>query len=314
MSLPALAQQPMVEATPGTRRAARLMRSLGSAGAAVWAELSPDEADRLAQVMDSPEPDVTPARADDETSAFLSDFHRPDQGGHQKTASIWTQLDVLEPAMLARAITCEHPQLIAVILSRLSPEVAAQTVRALPRELATQALKRLMTLGRIRPDTLSLIETAMQDLVASKAGRQSGDGLESVARIFDQLDPRLEQGLMSSLDQDDPGSAARIRALMFTFDDLAALGPAAIQTILSRVDRADLAVALKGAKASVRQVFLDNMTKRAGEMLVAETSGLGPVRRSEIEKARQQVITIARTLARRGDILAQDDPEDELIE
>ena len=49
-------------------------------------------------------------------------------------------------------------------------------------------------------------------------------------------------------------------------------------------------------------------------MLTAEIEAAGPVRRSEIDSARREIIAIARTLARRGDILSGENEMDELIE
>ena len=311
MTLPATMAACPVSETAGTRRAARLMRALGPAATAVWSELDAADADRLNRAMSGTAEEASPAT--EETGAFLSAF-RSNDSQEAEHGPVWPELDRLEPSAIARTIACEHPQLIALILSRLSAGMAAQTVRILPRGLATEALKRLMTLGRVSQDTLDLVETAMRSLVRQPPGQSGADGVENVARILGHMDPRIEQGLMASLDETEPGSAARIRALMFTFDDLATLQPAAIQTILSSIDRADLAIALKGAKSAVRQVFLSNMTKRAGEMLTAEIEAAGPVRRSQIESARREIMTIARTLARRGDILAESDAEDELVE
>lgn len=309
MSLPVRLEDYLKEESEGAQRAARLMRALGSAAAGVWSELSPEEAARLNRALPA-EDEGTPA---DIASAFL-DAYNGEPALRAERASVWDELDRLEPSIIARALELEHPQLIATVLSRLSPNTAAQLVRHLPREIATETLRRLMSLGRVRKDVLSLIEQAMTEVVQHARAGAGTDGIENVARIFDGLDTRAEQSLMASLDKSEPGSASRIRALMFTFDDLASLEPAAIQTILSSIDRAVLAIALKGARTTVRDAFLANMTKRAGELLVSEISATGPVRRSEIESARRDITSIARSLAKRGDILSSEPDEDELIE
>ncbi|WP_300380245.1 FliG C-terminal domain-containing protein [Henriciella sp.] len=315
MSLPATKMSPpLPSSSPGTQRAARLMKALGPSASAVWAELSPDEASQLSTAMELNGPAGAASGPGGDTAALIEAFTSiPDRQG-DSGISVWSRMARLDPAIIANFIEHEHPQLVGVILSRLGPETAAHVVRLMPRPLATTALRRLMNLGRVRGEALKVVEAAMNDLVSSRSGQQSGEGAENVARIFDRLDPRLEQGFMSALDRDEPGSATRIRALMFTFDDLSALDPGAVQTILSSVDRGVLAIALKGAKTPVRQVFLRNMTKRAGELLSSEIDGLGPVRRSAILEARNEVTAIARRLAKRGEILAANDEEDELIE
>ncbi len=97
---------------------------------------------------------------------------------------------------------------------------------------------------------------------------------------------------------------------MFTFDDLTGLDAAGLQTLLSAVDRAALVVALKGARPDTAAVFFANMTQRAGDLLREEIASLGPVRRSEIEAARQELVALARTLMQRGDIRADGQVEE----
>lgn len=313
MSLPATLDTPALpQPAAGASRAARLMHALGPAASGVWAELDPADAERLRRAMTGLDEARQSGLQAQDTAAFVTAFRAPEST--TESGSVWQQLDTADPAALARAVQYEHPQLIAVILSRLSPQVSARTVRALPRETATDALKRLMSLGRVSRATLDLLETAMRDLADHLTASRHRDGTEAVARIFDRLDKRLEENFMRSIETEDPDGAARVRALMFTFDDLALLDPAAIQTLLMNIDRADLAIALKGARPAVRDVFLTNMTRRAGELLVSEIEAAGPVRRSEIERARQGLTGLAHSLARRGEILTDDIEDDELVE
>ncbi|MGB3625573.1 MAG: FliG C-terminal domain-containing protein [Henriciella sp.] len=311
MSLPALVQPHRSTSGRGITRAARLMKMLGPAASGVWAELSPAEADQLSVAMNAtaaPHPDEPDA------DAFLAAFDRHDAPAEiDASGSIWTRLGKLDPAVIARHFAGENPQIIAVVLARLDPDTAARTVRAFSRDTAIDALRRMLHLGRIHKDAMAIIEQAATELVSANPGASASDGHETVARIFDQLGSREEQSLLADLDAREPGAGGRVRALMFTFDDLAALDPGAIQTLLSSVDRSDLAVALKGSAKSVRDTFLKNMTKRAGDVLVSEIETMGPVRRSDIDTARQDIIRIARTLTRRGDILSPA-ADDELVE
>lgn len=315
MTLPAIAHPSMSEpVTAGTHRAARLLRALGPSAAPVWGELSREEAERLHHLMEREDHSAAHGRQDDDLAAMIEEVKRAPGQACNAQRSVWPELSRLDPATIARAFESECVQVIAVILSRLSPETAARTVRALPRQTATEALRRLLHLGSVKPEALAIIEKAAAQLLASAPAGQAGDGHERVARIFDQLDRSAEQGLLASLDESEPGAGARVRALMFTFDDLARLGPAAIQTILSGIDRDVLTIALKGASASVRDAILSNMTKRAGDLLLSEIESAGPVRKSQVEAARQQMTGLARSLARRGDILAATHDGDELVE
>ncbi|GAB5455842.1 MAG: flagellar motor switch protein FliG [Henriciella sp.] len=309
MSLPALSSP--LERQDGLTRSALLMRALGAKAASVWSELSPQDAEQLTAAMQA-----LPDDAQAEQSALQSYVHSMRQAPATPSldqASVWAKLSRQDGTLIASLVQSESPQVIALILSRLAPDAAAHTVRALPRTLATDALKRLLNLGAVHPAALRAIEMALENsLTQSKSGKLSG-GHEHVARIFDSLDSGSESTLLSSLDSAEPGAGEKIRALMFTFEDLAALDPGSLQTILGSIDRAVLTVALKGAAPAVSDAFFKNVTQRAADLLREDIAAVGPVRRSEIDAARAEVLQVARALVKRGDLLPQNQ-DDELIE
>lgn len=310
MSLPALA--PAAPLDDGLTRSALLMRALGPNAASVWSHLSPEEAGRISAAMEQ----LTENAAAE--GSVLTDYVDAMRSGARQTEmpnkGIWHDLSNRKPDEFVRLIENESPQVIAVILSRMAPEAAAPAVRALPRTLATEALKRLLNLGPVHPAALQALEQELSKQTASGASQAlSQGGHAHVAQIFDRLDSRSEQSLLSALDGAEPGAGEKIRALMFTFADLATLDPASLQTILVNVDRAVLTIALKDASPEVTAALFQNITQRAGDLLREDIAAIGPVRRSDIEAARAEVLTIARTLVKRGDILAHA-PEDELVE
>lgn len=313
MSLPALQQTepvPQTAGQPGLNRAARLMRMLGPAAAGVWNELSAGETANLRQAMTAGP--IQPQAED--AAALRRALSRQPELPAGEPQNIWQRLCDLDADTLAGMLEGEHPQTLSLILSQMPAPGAAKLVHALPRQAAIKAMRGLMMLGPVHPATLKTIEGQLEGLAATRADGLKAAGAVGVARIFDRLSNGLETSFLKALETSDPGCGERIRAHMFTFDDLAALEPAAIQTVLSQIDRSLLALALKGAGKPVREVFLRNMTKRAGELLVSEIEATGPVKRSRVEAAATEITDIARHLARRGDILAHDDIDDELIE
>ncbi len=224
---------------------------------------------------------------------------------------VWQRLSDAGTDTLAGMFESEHPQTVALVLSRLQGEASARLLRALPPRLAVDAMQRLLNLGPIHPAAFAALETQLDAILAASAGDGQANGHERVARIFDRLDSRSEKTFLAALDHAEPGAGEKVRALMFTFDDLASLDAAGLQTLLSAADRAVLVVALKGARPDTASVFFANMTQRAGDLLREEIASLGPVRRSEIETARQELVALARTLMQRGDIRADGQVEDD---
>lgn len=305
MTLPALSTQ----STSGLSRSAALMKALGPDAQAVWSALSPQDAARLRKEMQEPGPTVPEGEI---AEIFFQDMTRTRSIEPNQTSHL-TGLGPDRVNDLVSFVSTESPQITALVLSLTPEETAAATVQALPKQSAIQALHRLMQIDTVHPSAVTAVETAFATRTTSTASQTSG-GADRLAGIMNLMDSSLAPTLMAGLDELQPGSAERIRALMFTFDDLATLDPASLQTLLANTDRAVLIIALQDASSTATDAFFRNMTQRAGDVLRSEIESSGPYRRSEIEVAQREIATLARKLARRGDLMSATGPDKDLIE
>ena len=62
-------------------------------------------------------------------------------------------------------------------------------------------------------------------------------------------------------------------------------------------------MALKGASEELKDKILNNMSKRASDLLIEEMDYLGPVRLSNVEQTQQQIVDIVRRLEQSEDQL-----------
>lgn len=293
--------------TTGLARSASLLRALGASAAPVWAELEPQDAEAIAREMDAGTAQTPPKEA---TEAFMHASQTPNA-----KPDIWERLSKLPIGTLDRLLKDEHPQVIALTLSRIEPQAAAALVRQAPSLLATDVLHRMLHMAPAHSGAVKAIERAFEDRLAAETGAINHTPDEAVARIFDALPPEAGENLLAELQKRDAGAGKRVRALMFTFDDLATLGPGALQTLLARADRAMLTLALKGTDGPVREALFANMTSRAREVLSEEIAGLGPKSRMDVERARAGLVALARALMDAGEIRATTtDHDTDLIE
>jgi flagellar motor switch protein FliG len=101
---------------------------------------------------------------------------------------------------------------------------------------------------------------------------------------------------------------------MFTFDDLANINPAGIQAILRAADKDKLGTALKGATDALAGMFFENMSERAGKILKEDMAALGPVRMRDVDEAQVEIVSIAKDLADKGEIIiSEGGGDDELV-
>ncbi len=278
----------------GLTRSARLLRAIGPNAAPIWAQLSAADSAALRTVMDQLPPDETANAA--AAQALL------DQAANHGALPIWQKLSALPGRQLFAMLEGEHPQLIALTLARLTPKAAAGLLDCLPPALAEQALRLVLEMGRPHPHAIAAIEALFEAELGLADRDTPVHGDAALAKIFDILPADQSDKLLGLLQATDPDAGAQVRRLMFTFEDIAALPPAGLQTLLSRIDRATLTLALKGATGGVRDAIFSNLTARARTVLVEEIAAVGPVRRSDVDAARTDLIVLARHLIETGNI------------
>jgi flagellar motor switch protein FliG len=132
-----------------------------------------------------------------------------------------------------------------------------------------------------------------------------------MAEIFNSFDRQTEARFITSLEENDREGAERIKSLMFTFEDLARLDAAAVQALLSKMEKKDLALALKGASESLKEFFLTNMSARAGKLLKDDMETMGPVRLKDVDEAQGRMVSTAKDMAARGEIVINKGKADE---
>ena len=152
------------------------------------------------------------------------------------------------------------------------------------------------------------------EFMSNLAKRQTTDSFEMIAEIFNNFDRNAESKFMGKLEERNADSAEKVRALMFTFEDLKKVSGNGIQVILRTADKAKLGVALKGASDTIKELFFTNMSERAGKILREEMESMGPVRIKDVDEAQMYIVGIAKDLSGRGEIMiASDSAGEQLI-
>jgi len=218
--------------------------------------------------------------------------------------NMWEKLSNVQEQVLANYLKNEYPQTVAVVISKLRPEHAARVLAILPEELALDVVNRMLKMEAVQKDVIERLEQTLRvEFMSNLSQTRRRDAHEVMAEIFNNFDRQTETRFLTSLEEQNRESAERIKTLMFTFDDLIKLDSASAQTLMRNVDKAKLAVALKGATDTVRQFFLGNMSTRAAKMLVDDMQAMGPVRLRDVDEAQALLVNLAKDLAARGEIM-----------
>ncbi len=317
-------------ALSGVQRAAVLLLSLGEADAAevlkhmnakevqklgiAMATISGISREQVSQVME-----VFNTALDKQTSLGMGadDYVRKvlvQALGEDKAGSLidrillgrnTTGLDTLkwmDPRAIADLVRNEHPQIIAIVLSHLDGDQAAEVLKILPERTRSDVLLRIATLDGIPPNALNELNEIMERQFSGNQNLKSSSigGVKVAANILNFMDSGQDQIILTSINQVDAELGSRIQDLMFVFDNLNDLSDRELQALLREVPNDRLGLALRGADSKVREKITRNMSQRAAQILVEDMEARGPVRLSDVEMAQKEILAIVRRLADQG--------------
>ncbi|RUM29234.1 MAG: flagellar motor switch protein FliG [Aquifex sp.] len=217
---------------------------------------------------------------------------------------ILKEIEKVDSRVLASLLRNEHPQTIALFLSQLSPKKSAEIIQNLPEELRKEVVKRIATLENVNVQYVKELAQILLEEISSLGAKEALklEGTAVAAELLNTLDKETRELILQSIGQEDPLLEERIREKMFTFEDIRKLSDRDIIEILKVVDKNTLMIALLGAPEDIKQKFLSNMSKRAAKLFLEDMEALGPVKKSEIEKAQRQVVNIIRKMIDEGKI------------
>ncbi|MBL6854715.1 MAG: flagellar motor switch protein FliG [Alphaproteobacteria bacterium] len=229
--------------------------------------------------------------------------------------TMWDKLANVNETVLANYLKNEYPQTVSVVLSKIKPEHAARVLAALPEEFALEVVQRMLRMEAVPKEILDKVEQTLRtEFMSNLARTAKRDAHEQMAEIFNNFDRQTESRFVTALEERSRDSAERIKALMFTFEDLGKLDPGSIQTLLRHVEKDKLGLALKGATDTLRDTFFSNMSERAGKILREDMEAMGPVRLKDVDEAQMRMVNVAKDLANKGEIMiSSGGAEDELV-
>ena len=229
--------------------------------------------------------------------------------------TMWDKLGNVNEHVLANYLKNEYPQTIAVILSKIKAEHAAKVIALFPENFAMEIVMRMLRMDSVQKEVLdSLEKTLRKEFMSNLSKSTRRDAHELIADIFNSLDRNTEGRFMDALEERNRESAERVKSLMFTFEDLVRIDSQGIQILLRNIDKDKLAIALKGASETVKELFFNNMSTRAGKIIKEDMDAMGPVRMRDVEEAQQYVVSSAKDLANSGEIIiSEGSGSDEMV-
>ena len=224
--------------------------------------------------------------------------------GEKSTGVPFSDLAYIPVENLINIIQGEHPQTIALILSYLPYEKAAEVLKSLPEELKIDVALRIVQIGQVDVEIVKELDKLIKNELSKIGGAtRKCDGIETLANILNQVDGVTEESVLSHIENEDGDLADKVKQKMFVFEDLLQIENRHFRDILQNVDNQLLIKALKTTSDEMKDKVFSNLSERASDMLKEDMEVMGPVKLSEVEEAQQEIIRIAKRLETEGRIV-----------
>lgn len=234
------------------------------------------------------------------------------QTGTRSAHAVWQQLPKIPDAALAQYLVKEHPQIIALVLSRAEGTTAAKLLKTLPRSLSNEVVGRMLSLRPVPERPLVLLEISfLQDLLINRGRSSEVPPHTRMAEVINKMDRKMMDECLNAVATYSEKDADLIRQQLFTFDDLARLATPALVTVFDAIQPDIIIKALYGIPNSLRTQILEAVPSRARRAIEAELEGGAKPSTRETMKSQRAIADVALEMIERGLIETRSDEQDE---
>lgn len=215
------------------------------------------------------------------------------------------QLKWMDTRAIADLVRSEHPQIVAIILSLLDSDQAADVMMLLPENMRADLFMRIASMEGVQPSALRELDEIMEKQLTGGDNIKSSTigGINSAANILNLMEGALSDAILHEIAENKADLANKIQDKMFVFADLVNLDERGMQTLLREVSTDQLLLALRGVDDALKTKIFSNMSRRAAEMLRDDLAAAPPSKLSEVEQAQKDILSIAKKLSDAGEIV-----------
>ncbi len=221
-------------------------------------------------------------------------------------------IENFEPSFTASILQEEHPQIISVILSLIKPSLSANILKFFPTELRIEVIKRISDISYISPESLEKIINSLKSKFEKKSNEvfTQMDGIQSIVSIFNHLDRKYENELLEYLENYDKELYEKIKAKLYSFEELINLNFEELRILLSKIDTQIIAHALLGLPEEFKRTFLNALSQNKASDVIFELDVTPNLPIRKIMEARNHIMNIAKELDSEGKIIIKKEKED----
>ena len=133
--------------------------------------------------------------------------------------------------------------MIALIMSYMDPQQAAQILEQLPKEKRIPTLEGMANMDRVSPEAIMIVEEEMKRkfaaIITSDDNTNLG-GVDYVADVMNHVDRSSERQIFDELDKNNPDLSRIIRDKMFIFENIIDMDSRSVQRFIRECEAKDI--------------------------------------------------------------------------
>ena len=225
--------------------------------------------------------------------------------------SVWEEIEHLGAKTLHTLLIGEHPQVVAIVVARLDPEIAAVLVAGFEDAFRNEVMRRVLSARPLTLEAEEMIETTLRaTLIANDDGPERLARRTTLAEIANRMEKIQTDAFLISIAETQPEEATAIRNLLFAFEDLPNVVKKSRLILFDEVPTELVTMALRGAPPELVEVVTSSLAARARRMVEAELQQAADIAPKDITGARRSIAAAALRLASEGRITLTAAPEE----
>lgn len=232
--------------------------------------------------------------------------------GELTSSTLGPLLDTIQLDTLKEIVTKEHPQTQVLFIAHMAPTHSVQLLSTLPEQDQLDLLLRLVNLKSVSKSVIEEVKAVLLDQIGTLDNEtEQIDGLQAASTLLSNIPNRVSESLLQQIELQNPTLAEQLKALQFRIEHLANYSKQDLQLILREVPSDLLLIAVKTVTPEYRKFLFGHLSTRAAERLDLDFQDLGPVKRSEVDRAQGRILELVRALEAAGKVQAQADQANE---
>ncbi len=198
---------------------------------------------------------------------------------------------------LVFALKGEHPEMVAMVLTELTPVKSQEVLPLLGEEVRLKAVCKMTNpkpLGAgVKQRIISVVNEKLKGFEGEtlvKRPKRREQTLRKLAIVLSGLEKELRDQFLDEIKKHDEETATTVRKLMVTWEDIPSIADRSLQEALRAVEPAKLAIALYEADEDIVKRIRTIVSERVADMLDEEKSLMQEPLENEVLDAREEIV------------------------